>query len=127
VRETRFLSSAQVRHDREKEGDLYYDTDDDFIDDTVRPSYLYRLPWAREACVRGGAAGLCSTGLQGGRSAQSAKTLSLLSAAKSCGCLLSCVQQELDALCVQDTRVTTKHSGFYIQKGELAVVQVSVC
>ena len=38
VRETRFLSSAQVRHDREKDGNLYYDTDDDFIDDTVRPS-----------------------------------------------------------------------------------------
>ena len=37
---------------------------------------------------------------------------------------MPCVRQELDALCVQDTRVTTKHSGFYIQKGALAVVQV---
>lgn len=68
VRETRFLSSAQVQHDREKDGDLYYDTDDDFIDDTVRPSVCIAFPEMKErdACVRGVADGLCSTGLRRG-------------------------------------------------------------
>jgi hypothetical protein len=64
ARDSRFLSSAQVQHDREKEGDLYYDTEDDFIDD-----------------------------------------------------------EELDALCVHEARIKTKHSGFYIQKGAVAVVE----